>query len=141
MAIKKSGDPLGRNPLNRGIFSKTSSPKDELLSSSQEQESANLKPETTFKEIEAIDLKVETRFLEDEPTEPVNLRMTIAANDRINDCIVVRRRSGKKRIKKERLVQAALELFLSLPIDLNNLESEEELKEKLAEIRSKLISG
>lgn len=151
MSSKNGSSPLGRNPFNSSIFAKTSLPeepdssfkkiensndilesiKEEPVSSSKSQESPNL-------DIESSSLEAETIFLNEGPEESINLRLPASLNDWLNGIIVTRRRANKKRIKKERIVQAAIEVLRSLPLDMEAVESEDELKQELVRLLKNL---
>ena len=118
---KKEGA-LGRDPLSKnlpkGIFSKTTDSEVSL--------------EETMVENQ------ETLFLEDDEKEKVNIRLSIQINDWLDDLIKQGKRTHGRKIPKEIWVQAALELFQSLPIDWKSVDSVDSLKATLKQIESDL---
>ena len=118
---KKEGA-LGRDPLSKnlpkGIFSKTTDSEVSL--------------EETVVESQ------ETLFLEDDEKEKVNIRLSIQINDWLDDLIKQGKRTHGRKIPKEIWVQAALELFQSLPIDWKSVDSVDSLKATLKQIESDL---
>ena len=118
---KKEGA-LGRDPLSKnlpkGIFSKTTDSEVSL--------------EETMVENQ------ETLFLEDDEKEKVNIRLSIQINDWLDDLIKKGKRTHGRKIPKEIWVQAALELFQSLPIDWKSVDSVDSLKATLKQIESDL---
>ena len=118
---RKKESALGRDPLNnnlpKGIFSKTT-------------DSEAIIPEETIVENQ------ETLFLEDEEKEKVNIRLSIQINDWLDELVKNGKRSHGRKIPKEIWVQAALELFQSLPIDWKSIDSVDSLKATLKQIES-----
>ena len=168
MAVKKSKG-LGSNPLSSGIFSKTDSPEEqpeaELKSlesrvESQEfsrknkesrvksQESRELEPSTESQEsrVKGVESKVESqesRFLNREQAElkGTNVRLPIELIDWVDDLVKQGSRDkNKSRIPKEVWFQAALELFQAMPVDWDDISDEDELKDKLKSLESRLKS-
>ena len=151
----KSRSALGSNPLAKGIFSKTvpnavpekeksqredeANPEDESIILNQESillEPVNeeeIEPPTSQ---ESIVLNQESRFLAEQMTERVNLRLSIEINDWLNDLLKQGKRKHGRKISKETWVQAALELFRALPVDWEDIRSEEDLRLALLNIES-----
>jgi hypothetical protein len=121
---KKQRAVLGGNPLNQGIFSKTTSDRAEESEEIKNQES-------TIK-------NQESRFLKKAEREAVNLRLPIEINDWLNDLLKQGKRKHGQKIPKEVWVQAALELFKAMPVDWAEIESVESLQEALEGLEQKL---
>jgi hypothetical protein len=119
MAVSK-GKPrsvLGDNPLNQSIFSKTVA------------DEAEPQPTSEQKSI----------FLEDvdkEDKEAVNLRLPIKLNDWLNERLKRGKRLHKHKIPKEIWVQTALEFLIAMPVNWDEIDSEESLREALFDIYS-----
>lgn len=164
MAVKKNKG-LGSNPLSSGIFSKTDSSEESSEVKSQESrvESEESKPKRTesrvksqesrkkepsqvhqdsrVKNIESRVESVESRFLNREQAElrGTNVRLPIELIDWVDDLVKQGSRDkNKSRIPKEVWFQAALELFQSMPVDWDNISDEEELRETLNSLESRL---
>ena len=122
---KKHNSALGRNPLqpniSKGIFSKTetTNPATEVVSAD----------DTTFQESRIKNQ--ESLFLENSDREKVNLRLPIELNDWLDDLVKQGKRIHGRKIAKEIWVQAALEYFRSLPINWEEVESVERLRDEL----------
>ena len=117
MALKKGKSPktLGNNPLDKGIFSKT-----DTLDASP------------------IIKNEESRFLEKGEREAVNLRLPLELNDWLNELLKIGKRRHGQKIPKEVWVQAALELFRSMPVDWASIEDEEGLRQALVNLESRI---
>jgi len=121
---------LGDNPLSQGIFSQTESPSPVKVASRQNKE-YRVKNK-------------ESRFLHRGEREAVNLRLPIELNDWLNELLKRGKRRHGSKIPKEIWVQAALELFQSLPVDWalpvdwEAVDSEESLREALKSLESSL---
>jgi hypothetical protein len=138
-AKKKSG--LGTNPLavetsSKGIFQKT----EEIP------ENGNQIPENGNQEnhrtIEALahpkSPKAKSRqitkmeFLaEDQDLDKVTLRISIELNDWLDNLLKQGKRNHGQKIAKEVWVQAALELFKAMPVDWTEIQSVEQMRERL----------
>ena len=119
MAVSKgqSRSVLGDNPLNQSIFSKTVA------------DEAEPQPTSEQKSI----------FLEDvdkEDKEAVNLRLPIKLNDWLNERLKRGKRLHKHKIPKEIWVQTALEFLIAMPVNWDEIDSEESLREALFDIYS-----
>ena len=119
MAIKRSA--LGNNPLAQGIFSKTE-PEEESLINIQE---------SSFKNIESV-------FLKEDEKEKINLRLSLELNDWLDNLLKQGKRKHGQKIAKEVWVQAALELFRSMPINWEEIQTEEELRSALLKLESRI---
>ena len=117
MAVKKGKSPktLGNNPLNQGIFNKT-----DTLDAAQ------------------IIKNEDSLFLKKGEREAVNLRLPLELNDWLNELLKIGKRRHGQKIPKEVWVQAALELFRSLPVDWASIEDEESLRQALVNLESKI---
>jgi hypothetical protein len=119
MAVSKgqSRSVLGDNPLNQSIFSKTVA------------DEAEPQPTSEQKSI----------FLEDvdkEDKEALNLRLPIKLNDWLNERLKRGKRLHKHKIPKEIWVQTALEFLIAMPVNWDEIDSEESLREALFDIYS-----
>lgn len=126
MAVSKnkSRAVLGDNPLAQGIFNKTATESSPPVPSPQNQES-------TLK-------NKESRFLDKGDREAVNLRLPIELNDWLNDLLKQGKRKHGSKIPKEVWVQAALELLLAMPVNWEEIDSEESLREILLSLESRI---
>lgn len=126
MAVSKSKSRsvLGDNPLSQGIFSKT------------ETETPAQPPEP--KNQESRIKNQESRFLEKGEREAVNLRLPIELNDWLNELLKVGKRRHGSKIPKEVWVQAALELFKAMPVNWEEIDSEESLRQTLLNLESRI---
>lgn len=119
MAVSKnkSRSVLGDNPLTQGIFSKT---------------------ETNGQFQESIIKNQESRFLEKGDREAVNLRLPIDLNDWLNELLKKGKRRHGTKVPKEVWVQAALELFKAMPVNWEEIDSEESLRSVLLNLESRI---
>lgn len=126
MAVSKnkSRSVLGDNPLAQGIFNKTATESSPQVPSPQNQES-------TLK-------NKESRFLDKGDREAVNLRLPIELNDWLNDLLKQGKRKHGSKIPKEVWVQAALELLKAMPVNWEEIDSEESLREILLSLESRI---
>lgn len=112
---------LSVDPLGSGIFTPTTKQDDPVV----EKVAAHVRP-----------------ILEEGATvvskDKTNIRLPVYLIDWLDDLTKSRRRSSKSKITKEAILQAALELLLSCPIDWENLEDTAELAAQLNAIRSQL---
>jgi len=138
-AKKKSG--LGTNPLavetsSKGIFQKTE----------ETPENGNQIPENgnqeNYRTIEALahttshtaksNPMTKMEFLaEDQDLDKVTLRISIELNDWLDDLLKQGKRNHGQKIAKEVWVQAALELFKAMPVDWTEIQSVEQMRERL----------
>lgn len=137
MATQKRGA-LGNNPLSQGIFTKTT--ESDLDSQTATIEATPTKPDPKTTETKEITRKEnqESRILIEERTEKVNLRLSIQTNDWLDDLLKRGRRQHGHKIPKEVWVQAALELFRAMPIDWEQIDSEETLKATILNLESRI---
>ena len=126
MAVSKSKSRsvLGDNPLSQGIFSKT------------ETETPAQPPEPKNKEYRVKNK--ESIFLEKGEREAVNLRLPIELNDWLNELLKVGKRRHGSKVPKEVWVQAALELFKAMPVNWEEIDSFESLRETLFFLESRI---
>ncbi|MBD1803913.1 hypothetical protein H6F98_00265 [Microcoleus sp. FACHB-SPT15] len=126
MAVSKnkSRSVLGDNPLSQGIFSKT-----ETKTPTQTPEPNPEEPRFNNQE---------SRFLEKGEREAVNLRLPIELNDWLNELLKVGKRRHGSKVPKEVWVQAALELFKAMPVNWEEVDSEESLRQTLKNIESRI---
>ena len=131
---KKARSALGNVPLNQGIFSKT-----ELETGEKKnQESNNQESRIENKESRVNDK--ESFFLNESEKEKVNFRIPIDLNDWLDDLVKQGKRRHGSKIPKEIWVQAALELLKNLPVNWEEIESTEDLRDKLIFIESSFKS-
>jgi hypothetical protein len=133
MAVSKSKSRsvLGDNPLSQGIFSKT-----ETETPAQPPEPKNQEPR--IKDKESRVKNQESRFLEKGEREAVNLRLPIELNDWLNELLKVGKRRHGSKVPKEVWVQAALELFKAMPVNWEEIDSFESLRETLFNLESRI---
>ncbi|HEY9706895.1 MAG TPA: hypothetical protein V6D48_01690 [Oculatellaceae cyanobacterium] len=127
----KSRSVLGDNPLSQGIFSKTQTetPTQPPEPNNQESRIENQEPRIENQE---------PRFLEKGEREAVNLRLPIELNDWLNELLKVGKRRHGSKIPKEVWVQAALELFKAMPVNWEEIDSEESLRQTLLNLESRI---
>jgi hypothetical protein len=135
MAVSKnkSRAVLGDNPLAQGIFSKTQPESSLPTSPAQKQEPRENNQESILKNKESL-------FLEKGEKEAVNLRLPIQLNDWLNDLLKQGKRRHGSKIPKEVWVQAALELLKAMPVNWEEIDSEESLREILLNLESRIKS-
>lgn len=135
MAVSKnkSRSVLGDNPLTQGIFSKTEPENLVAKSPAKKQASRANNQDSTLKNKESI-------FLEKGEREAVNLRLPIELNDWLNDLLKQGKRKHGSKIPKEVWVQAALELLKVMPVDWEEIDSEESLRAILINLESRIKS-
>lgn len=138
---KKSG--LGNNPLTpapttKGIFEKTISPETgSQIPENGNQQSSNVdtagdRAKTGKQKTDSRKKKKETGFLlEDQELDKVTLRIPIELNDWLDDLLKQGKRKHGQKIPKEIWLQAALELFKVMPVDWSEVQSIEQMREKL----------
>ena len=126
MAVSKSKSRsvLGDNPLSQGIFSKT-----ETGTPTQAPVPENQEPRIENQE---------SRFLEKGEREAVNLRLPLELNDWLNELLKQGKRRHGSKIPKEVWLQAALELFRAMPVNWEEIDSEESLRETLLNLESRI---
>jgi hypothetical protein len=76
--------------------------------------------------------------LEKGEREAVNLRLPIELNDWLNELLKVGKRRHGSKIPKEVWLQAALELFRAMPVNWEEIDSEESLRETLLNLESRI---
>jgi hypothetical protein len=106
-------DPLS-TPTGKGIFQKTAEPE------AKKKETRSKKPETVF-------LKED----DDRELDKVTLRMPIELNDWLDDLLKQGKRKHGQKIPKEVWVQAAIELLRVMPVDWSEVQSVDQMREKL----------
>ena len=126
---KKNNSALGRDPLqtnvSKGIFSQTeiAHPSAEVVPTNKSEK------DTNFQESRIENLQ--SSFLKNLSREKVNLRLPIELNDWLDDLVKKGKRIHGRKIAKEVWVQAALEYFRSLPINWEEVESVDRLRDEL----------
>ncbi|NJM47071.1 MAG: hypothetical protein HC860_13665 [Alkalinema sp. RU_4_3] len=133
---KKSG--LGNNPLapaTKGIFEKTAENPEggNPIPENGKQQS----PEATIapagkQKTGSRKKKPEPGFLaEDQKLDKVTVRIPIELNDWLDDLLKQGKRKHGQKVPKEIWLQAALELFKVMPVDWSEVQSIEQMREKL----------
>ena len=130
---------LGNNPLSQGIFRKTvesavSADTDETVEVASIVETESQEPKLQ----PASANNQESRFLNKEQKEKVNLRLSVEVNDWLDDLLKKGKRQHGHKIAKEVWVQAALEFFRALPVDWQEIDSEENLRAMLLMLESRI---
>ena len=131
---------LGNNPLSQGIFSKTvessvsPTDTDETVEVASIVETGSQEPKLQPASANNLD----SRFLNDEQKEKVNLRLSVELNDWLDDLLKKGKRQHGHKIAKEVWVQAALEFFRALPVDWQEIDSEESLRAALLMLESRI---
>ena len=126
MAVSKSKSRsvLGDNRLSQGIFSKTQT------------ETPTQPPEPNNQESRIENQ--ESIFLEKGEREAVNLRLPLELNDWLNELLKQGKRRHGSKIPKEVWLQAALELFRAMPVNWEEIDSFESLRETLLNLESRI---
>ena len=140
MAVSKSKSRsvLGDNPLSQGIFSKTQTETPTQPPEPNNQESRIENQESRIENQEPRIENQESRFLEKGEREAVNLRLPIELNDWLNELLKVGKRRHGSKVPKEVWVQAALELFKAMPVNWEEIDSFESLRETLFILESRI---
>ena len=131
---------LGNNPLSQGIFSKTvessvsPTDTDETVEVASIVETGSQEPKLQPASADIQD----SRFLNEEQKEKVNLRLSVELNDWLDDLLKKGKRQHGHKIAKEVWVQAALEFFRALPVDWQEIDSEENLRAALLMLESRI---
>lgn len=130
---------LGNNPLSQGIFRKTVEPKvsadtDETVEVASIDETQSKEPELQPASADIQD----SRIKNEEQKEKVNLRLSVELNDWLDDLLKKGKRQHGHKIAKEVWVQAALEFFRALPVDWQEIDSEESLRTALLMLESRI---
>ena len=134
----KGRSALGGNPLSKGIFSKTEEIEPQPAQQTEIPTSLVEIQESTIEIQESIVNIQESRFLNKGERESVNLRLPIELNDWLNDLLKKGKRKHGSKIPKEVWVQAALELFRSMPMDWEEIDTEENLHSALLNLESRI---
>jgi len=141
MAVNKGKSPrsaLGGNPLAQGIFSKTEVETPVPAEPTEIQDSRINNQEDRLNSIDSTIKNKESRFLNKGEREAVNLRLPIELNDWLNELLKRGKRQHGAKIAKEIWVQAALELFQAMPINWQEVDSEESLRDILLNLESRI---
>ena len=134
--MANKGKRLGNNPLLEGVFTKT---EDSKIDGQDSKVSEVLSQETQHSEILGQGSKFLSRRQED--LKGTNVRLPNILIDLVDELVRKGSRSKQKsRIPKEIWFQAALELFLSMPVDWGEIINEEDLRNKLGELVSRINS-
>jgi hypothetical protein len=141
MTTAKSKSGLGTNPLAavpkpQGIFQKTTEPGNQIPESGNQKASKidteGIEAKTTKQKPDSRKKKPEPGFLaEGQVLDKVTLRIPIELNDWLDDLLKQGKRKHGQKIPKEIWVQAALEFFKAAPIDWSEIQSVEQMREKL----------
>ncbi|MCL2923565.1 MAG: hypothetical protein MGF17_02775 [Trichodesmium sp. MAG_R04] len=134
--MRNKGKGLGNNPLSEGIFTKAEGSR---VSSQESRANQVSSQETQHSET----LGQESQFLSrrQEDLRGTNVRLPNTLIDWVDELVRKGSRSKQKsRIPKEIWFQAALELFNSMPVDWGEIIDEEDLRNKLEELNSRINS-
>ena len=134
----KGRSALGGNPLSKGIFSKTEEIEPQPAELTEIPTSLVEIQESTIEIQESIVNIQESRFLNKGGRESVNLRLPLELNDWLNDLLKKGKRKHGSKIPKEVWVQAAIELFRSMPMDWEEIDTEENLHSTLLNLESRI---
>jgi len=134
----KGRSALGGNPLSKGKISKTEEIEPQPAELTEIPTSLVEIQESTIKIQESIVNIQESRFLNRGERESVNLRLPIELNDWLNDLLKKGKRKHGSKIPKEVWVQAAIELFRSIPMDWEEIDTEENLHSTLLNLESRI---
>ena len=134
----KGRSALGGNPLSKGIFSKTEEIEPQPAQQTEIPTSLVEIQESTIEIQESIVNIQESRFLNKGERESVNLRLPIELNDWLNDLLKKGKRKHGSKIPKEVWVQAAIELFRSMPMNWEEIDTEENLHSALLNLESRI---
>ena len=121
---------LGDNPLSKGIFNKTEASSKQTVKGKQES--------ITKRKVSRKKIQEKIFLTEEAQKENVNLRLPIDLNDWLNNLLRDGKRKHGRKIPKEVWVQAALELFQAVPVNWLEIASEEQLRETLKILESRL---
>lgn len=133
---------MGINPLGGGglfdktepVTSKNSEASEPSKSTSRKkQESQNI--ESRKKNLENI--KKKSEFLQDIETsdkESIGLQVTTEINDWLDDIVKASRRKTGRKLPKQVLIQAGIELLRAMPVDWTEIGDVEKLRSKLSEV-------
>ena len=137
MATRKSSA-LGNNPLSQGIFTKTesSSSVSTHVTTTEKSEASKVNQDKNSKV--SRKKNQDSRFLKSVREEKVNLRLSIKINDWLDGLLKKGKRNHGQKIPKEVWVQAALELFQSMPVNWEEIDSEERLADELKKLESRI---
>lgn len=131
-AKKKSG--LGTNPLavetsSKGIFQKT----EEIPENGNQENYRTIESlaHTTSHTAKSNPMTKMEFLAEDQDLDKVTLRISIELNDWLDDLLKQGKRNHGQKIAKEVWVQAALELFKAMPVDWTEIQSVEQMRERL----------
>ena len=135
---RKSGlgnNPLASVPTAKGIFEKTESriqsPENGIDSNITQGEPEDLTM-ASLQSMEPVNQNPESGFLQtDRELDKVTLRIPIELNDWLDSLLKQGKRKHGQKIPKEIWFQAALELLKSMPVDWSEIQSIEQMREKL----------
>ena len=135
----KGRSALGGNPLSQGIFSKTEASDDPQPAEPTAIPASSVEIQDSLINIQdSIVNTQESRFLNKGERESVNLRFPLELNDWLNELLKKGKRKHGAKIPKEVWVQAALELFQAMPIDWEEIDTEENLHSALLNLESRI---
>lgn len=135
---------MGINPLGGGgLFDKTEpvTPENSETSepskstSRKKQESKNV--ETRKKNLENIKKKSEFLYdIENSKKESIGLQVTTEVNDWLDEVVKASRRNTGRKLPKQVLIQAGIELLRAMPVDWAEVGDIEEMRSKLSQVVS-----
>ncbi|MCY6494555.1 hypothetical protein [Leptolyngbya sp. GGD] len=143
-SAKKTG--MGIDPLAGGLFDKTEAspsesgePQRSLKSTPKKRESQNLEPR--INNLENRKQKISNEFLKDidgSNKESIGLQVTTEINDWLDYIVKDSRRKKGRKLPKQVLIQAGIELLRAAPIEWSEIGDIEELRNKLSEVAALL---
>lgn len=138
---KKTRSVLGDNPLSQGIFSKTVDDKTELPTLPPSNGTFQAGVQNAQELISTEQKSIFWENVDKEEKEAVNLRLPIQLNDWLNERLKRGKRLHKQKIPKEIWVQTALEFLIAMPVNWDEIEDEESLREVLLNIYNRIINS
>ena len=135
---RKSGlgnNPLASAPTAKGIFEKTESriqSPEHGIDSDITQREPDALAMVSSQNVETVNQNPENGFLQtDRELDKVTLRIPIELNDWLDSLLKQGKRKHGQKIPKEIWFQAALELLKSMPVDWSEIQTIEQMREKL----------
>lgn len=130
---------LGNNPLSQGIFSRTVESKVSVDTDETVEVASIVETQSKEPKLQPASANIqESRIKNDEQKEKINLRLSVELNDWLDDLLKKGKRQHGHKIAKEVWVQAALEFFRALPVDWQEIDSEESLRATLLMLESRI---
>ena len=131
-------DPLGNNPLSKGIFSRTDTTEDkpakaepEVLPIQEESETRNQKPETR-------NHNLVSGFPSDRSRIKITVQLLEELNEWLDGLVKSSRKNHGHKIQKQIWIEAAIELLKNAPVDWETIQTAEQLSEKITQLSNQL---